>query len=63
MTAIIINLDDYRKKGKPETPMEAALRAVKENGEKCPLKGIEKVDEHFKKYPFHFEDNPPAKTD
>lgn len=62
MTAIIINLDDYRKEKEPETPMEAALKAVREYGEKCTLKGVEEIDAYFKKYPFDFDDVPPTKT-
>lgn len=51
MTAIIINLDDYRKKKEPSKAFKEALKAVEEYG-KSPLKGIEAVDEHFKKHPF-----------
>ncbi|MBR6412669.1 MAG: hypothetical protein IKS41_05885 [Alphaproteobacteria bacterium] len=51
MTAIIINLDDYRKEKEHSRAFKEALKAVEENG-KSPLKGIEAVDEHFKKHPF-----------
>lgn len=51
MTAIIINLDDYRKENEHSQAFKEALKAVEENG-KSPLKGIEAVDEHFKKHPF-----------
>ena len=51
MTAIIINLDDYRKEKEHSRAFKEALKAVEENG-KSPLKGIESVDEHFKKHPF-----------
>ena len=60
MTAIIINLDDYRKKREPSEAFKEALKAVEEYG-KSPLKGIEAVDEYFKTYPFDtdkiFKDN------
>ena len=52
MTAIIINLDNYRKKKEPSKAFKEALKAVEEYG-KSPLKGIEAVDEHFKKHPFN----------
>ena len=51
MTATIINLDDYRQEKEHSQAFQEALNAVAEYG-KSPLKGIESVDEHFKKYPF-----------
>ena len=35
MTAIIINLDDYRQEKEPETPMEAGLKALKDTRKIC----------------------------
>lgn len=55
MTAIIINLDDYRQEKEHSQAFQEALNAVAEYG-KSPLKGIEAVDEHFKKYPFDADD-------
>ena len=52
MTASIINLDDYRQEKEPETPMEAGLKALKDNA-KDTLKGVSPVDEYFKKHPFN----------
>lgn len=51
MTATIINLDDYRQEKEPETPMEAGLKALRDNA-KDTLKGVSPVDEYFKKHPF-----------
>ena len=51
MTAEIINLDDYRKKKEPSEAFKEALKEVEEDG-KSQLKGIEAIDEHFKKHPF-----------
>ena len=55
MTAIIINLDDYRQEKEHSQAFQEALNAVAEYG-KSPLKEIETVDEHFKKYPFDADD-------
>ena len=55
MTAIIINLDNYRQQKEYSQAFQEALNAVAKYG-KSPLKGIEAVDEHFKKYPFDADD-------
>ena len=52
MTDNIINLNNYRKEKEHSQAFKDALKAVEENG-KSPLKGIEAVDEHFKKHPFN----------
>lgn len=61
MSVIIINLDDYSKEKEYSQAFQEALNAVAEYG-KSPLKGIEDVDEYFKKYPFDADDIPPTKA-
>ena len=61
MTIIIINWDDFQEKNIPETPMEAALKAVKEYGKKYAGKSVEEVDALFEKYQFGSNEIPPTK--
>ena len=44
--------DIFRKK-KEEGTLEKALKEVERVGKEQPLKGVEALDEHFKKHPFN----------
>ena len=46
-----MNLFNFFKK-KPETILDKALKEVERVGKEPPVKGIQKVDEYFKKHPF-----------
>ena len=47
-----MKLFDIFKKKKEESTLEKALKEVERVGKEQPLKGIEALDEHFKKHPF-----------
>ena len=46
-----MNLFNFFKK-KPESTLDKALKEVERVGKEQQLKGVEALDEHFKKHPF-----------
>lgn len=48
----IFDLTGYIEKHKKKTTLEIALDEVERVGKEQQLKGVEALDEHFKKHPF-----------
>ena len=56
-----MKLFDIFKKKKEESTLEKALKEVERVGKEQPLKGIEAVDEYYKKHPFNMKKVMPKK--
>ena len=48
-----MRLFNFFRKKKEKTILEKSLEEVARVGKNQPVKGVEVVDEHFKKYPFN----------
>ena len=48
-----MKLFDIFKKKKEKTILERSLEEVVKAGKKQPIKGVEAVDEHYRKHPFN----------